>query len=275
MRVLTRDATKAAEKFVGVPGVSCHGPTQWTSALSGSRAVVNLAGEPIANRWDERVKGELLRSRVDATRAVVDAIASLPDSARPSVLVSSSAVGFYGVSESAEFDEASAPGDDFLGRLCVAWEAEAAKAEAFNVRVVTIRTGIVLARDGGALAKMLPVFQLFAGGPLGSGRQWFSWVHRDDLVSMLTSAVDDDAWRGAYNGTAPQPVRMGALCEALGRATGRPSWLPVPELALQTLLGEGATVVLEGQKVLPRRAIDERGFAFRYEDVDAALRDLA
>jgi len=196
---------------------------------------------------------------------------ALPKDQRPKVFVSSSAVGFYGSSEVAEFDESSPSGGDFLADVCRKWEAAANEAQVD--RVVIVRTGIVLAREGGALGKMLPVFQLFAGGPLGSGRQWFSWVHRDDLVGLMLEAVGNDKYQGVYNGTAPRPVRMGEMCDNLGRILGRPSWLPVPEFALQTLLGEGAIVVLEGQKVLPKRA-QENGFQFKYSDIASALRNI-
>lgn len=142
-----------------------------------------------------------------------------------------------------------------------------------GVRVVVVRTGIVLARDGGALAKLLPSFEIFAGGPLGSGRQWLSWIHRDDLVALMAEALVNDAYRGTYNGVAPRPVTMAQLCSAVGGVLGKPSWLPVPDFAVSGLLGEGARVVLEGQRVLPSRA-QEAGFKFRYGEIDGALRQL-
>lgn len=199
---------------------------------------------------------------------MVDAIADLDDDA-PKVLVSASAIGYYGTSDDAAgFAEGSAAGQDYLAEVCQEWEAAASRARC--ERTCVVRVGVVLDSGGGALAKMMPVFQLGAGGPLGKGTQWFSWVHRDDLCAMLVEAVRNPSYEGVYNATAPSPVRMGELCEALGRATGRPNWLPVPSFAVEALLGEGATVVLEGQRVLPARAM-EAGFQFKYPDIDGCL----
>jgi len=271
VKVLTRNPSSAQAKFVGVRNVTFVGPSDWETSIAGCTAVVNLAGEPIANRWDDRVKAEIVRSRVDTTKRLVKAINALEPSKRPKVFLSSSAIGFYGSSETATFNESSPSGNDFLADVCRKWEAAANEAQVD--RVVIIRTGIVLAKEGGALGKMLPVFQLFAGGPLGSGRQWFSWIHRDDLVRLMTDALKDKKFKGVYNGTAPNPVRMGEMCAELGNILGRPSWLPVPGFALQTLLGEGAMVVLEGQKVLPGRATEAQ-FQFQYSDIRSALRSL-
>jgi uncharacterized protein (TIGR01777 family) len=269
VRALTRSPAAAAAKLPR-RGVEAVPPARWAEALRGAAAVVNLAGEPIATRWTPELKAEIKRSRVATTTRLADAINALPPAERPRSLVSASAVGYYGNSETATYSESSPAGGDYLAEVCRAWEAAAERAE---TRVVTLRTGIVLAREGGALGKMVPVFQIFAGGPLGSGRQWCSWIHRDDFVGMVLAAIEDDAWRGAYNATAPNPVRMGELCSALGAALGRPSFVPVPDFALRTLLGEGAGVVLDGQRVLPARA-QGAGFRFRHESVEAALRDL-
>lgn len=159
-----------------------------------------------------------------------------------------------------------------LQQVCREWEAAAAAVPS-DVRTVILRTGIVLAREGGALGKMLPVFSLFAGGPLGSGRQWMSWIHREDLVSLIVEALKNPNYRGTFNATAPKPVRMSEFCGTLGTIMGRPSWLPVPDFALTTLLGEGASVVLEGQKVLPLRT-QQAGFKFQYTDIGDALRSI-
>uniref|UniRef100_A0A7R9V4V5 DUF1731 domain-containing protein n=1 Tax=Chlamydomonas euryale TaxID=1486919 RepID=A0A7R9V4V5_9CHLO len=223
-------------------------------------------------RWSDAVKDRILRSRVETTRAVVEALRVLPPGSRPKVMVSASAIGYYGTSNTETFTEKSGPGSDFLARVCREWEAEAARLPE-DVRQVVLRIGIVLAKDGGALGKMLPLFAIFAGGPLGSGRQWMSWVHRDDLVALIGAAIADTRYRGAYNATAPQPVRMSEFCSALGAAMGRPSWLPAPEPALKAVLGEGAVVVLEGQKVLPDRAQDT-GFVFEYPDIAGAFKDI-
>ena len=189
------------------------------------------------------------------------------------MLVTASAVGYYGTSSSSRFDESSGNGSDYLAEVCREWEAAAMPAAALGTRLVVLRMGIVLDKGGGALASMAPVFQAFAGGPLGDGRQWLSWVHRDDAVGIICRAIEDASVSGAYNVTAPRPVRMGEFCQSLGAAVGRPSWLPVPEFAVQVLLGEGAKVVLEGQQVLPTRTLAS-GYRFRFSEVAPALRDI-
>ncbi|KAI7841523.1 hypothetical protein COHA_004695 [Chlorella ohadii] len=243
--------------------MACHDPP---SSLP-------LTGEPIATRWTPDIKAEVKRSRVATTRQLAAAINACPAEQRPKVLVNASAVGYYGSSEhlqSTTFSESSAPGRDYLAEVCREWEAAAEEAQ---TRVVILRTGIVLAKEGGALGRMIPVFSIFAGGPLGSGRQWCSWIHRDDVVGMILEGIRNPAWQGVYNATAPNPVRMGELCSALGSVMGRPSLVPVPDFALRTLLGEGASVVLEGQRVVPTRAQDA-GFKFKYTQVTDALRNV-
>ncbi|KAI3433684.1 hypothetical protein D9Q98_003493 [Chlorella vulgaris] len=269
VKVLTRNVVSARNKLP-YPGLQFVAPAQWSQAVCGTAAVVNLAGEPIATRWTAEVKAEVKRSRVAVTSQLAAAINACPADQRPKVLVNSSAVGFYGNSESQTFSEASQAGRDYLAEVCKAWEDAAAAAQ---TRVVVLRTGIVLAKEGGALGRMIPVFSIFAGGPLGSGRQWCSWIHRDDVVGMILEAINNDSWQGSYNATAPNPVRMGELCSALGSVMGRPSLVPVPDFALRTLLGEGANVVLEGQRVVPTRA-QEAGFKFQYSQVGDALRNV-
>lgn len=269
VRVLTRNVAAARSKLRG-PGLEFFPQSQWAAAIRGATAVINLAGEPIATRWTPQLKEEIKRSRVRTTTALADAINSLPESDRPKVLISSSAVGYYGANDYTTFNESSDSGSDYLAEVCREWEAAAGKAQ---TRVVILRTGIVLAREGGALSKMIPVFQIFAGGPLGSGRQWCSWIHRDDVIGMILSALQDSKWSGIYNATAPNPVRMGELCSELGSVMGRPSFFPVPDFALKTLLGEGARVVLDGQRVLPSRAQDV-GYNFKYTQVKDALRNV-
>ncbi|GAB4131978.1 MAG: TIGR01777 family oxidoreductase [Cyanobacteria bacterium J069] len=240
----------------------------WQRALSGCDGVANLAGAGIADeRWTPERKQEILDSRKVGTEKIVEAIAQA--NPKPSVLVNSSAIGYYGTSETATFDESSAPGDDFLAQVCQAWEAAAESAKNSGTRVVILRTGIVLGM-GGALGKMLTPFRLFAGGPLGTGRQWFSWIHRDDLVNLLIKALTDSSLSGTYNATAPHPVRMAEFCQTLGQVMGRPSWLPVPAFALEALLGDAAQVVLEGQQVLPKRT-QETGFTYQYTAVKEAI----
>jgi len=239
-------------------------------ALASAEAVVNLAGEPIAEkRWTPQHLQLLNSSRISTTHALVQAMAALPDDQRPGVLINGSAIGYYGTSTSQEFSETSSAGADVLGRLCEAWEKEARGAEAL-CRVVILRIGIVLGADGGALGKMLPVFRLGFGGPIGDGQQWMSWISRRDLCSLIATALADPSYSGIYNAVAPNPCSMAAFAAALGRCLGRPSLLPVPGPLLQLLLGDGAKVVLEGQKVLPRR-LQEQGFSFRDAELSAAL----
>lgn len=243
----------------------------WEQTLSGCEGVVNLAGEPIAEgRWTTERKQAIMDSRKLGTQKIVEAIAQA--NPKPSVLVNASAIGYYGTSETATFDETSPSGNDFLAQVCQAWEAEAQKVKDAGVRLVIVRTGIVLGM-GGALAKMLPPFQLFAGGPIGSGRQWFSWIHREDLVNLILQALTRPEIEGVLNGTAPNPVRMADFCQTLGQVLHRPSWLPVPDLALELLLGDGAKVVLEGQQVLPKRTLAS-GFQYQYPTLKPALEAL-
>ena len=242
----------------------------WQQKISGCDAVVNLAGEPIAERWTQQQKQAILESRQLGTRKIVEAIASA--SQKPQVLVSGSAIGYYGTSETAEFDETSSPGADFLAEVCKQWEAEAEKVKEVGVRLVILRIGIVLA-NGGALGKMIGPFKMFAGGPIGSGRQWFSWIHRDDLVNLIAEAIASPDLTGVYNATSPNPVRMSQLCQTLGDVMNRPSWLPVPDFVLEILLGDGATVVLEGQQVLPKKT-QAINFSYQYPELKAALKEI-
>lgn len=242
----------------------------WQQKISGCDAVVNLAGEPLAERWTKEKKQAIMNSRKQVTEKIVEAIAQAED--KPQVLVSGSAVGYYGTSETATFDESSESGDDFLARVCQEWEAAAQPVTEYGVRLVILRIGIVLAK-GGALGKMIGPFQMFAGGPIGSGRQWFSWIHRDDLVDLIIEAIARSDMEGAYNATSPNPVRMSQLCQTLGKVMNRPSWLPVPDFVLELLLGDGAQVVLEGQQVLPQRT-QAAGFDYQYANLQPALSEI-
>ncbi len=248
-------------------------PQSWrhdglNAALAAADGVVNLAGEPIAEkRWTPAHRQLLLDSRVRTTNLLVEAMAAL--STPPKVLVNASAVGFYGTSETARFSESSPSGGDYLAEICRAWEAAADQAPA-GCRVVKLRIGIVLGPDGGALGKMLPVFRAGFGGPVGSGKQWMSWIHRTDLCRLIAEALEDGAYSGVYNAVAPAPATMASLAGALGRALGRPSLLPVPGPILQLLLGDGAQVVLEGQQVVPER-LTAQGFQFHFSELSAAL----
>ena len=271
--ILTRNPAAAQRAFPTLEIVA-YTPTEsgsWQQAIAGCDAVVNLAGEPIAeSRWTPKHKQEILNSRQLGTQKIVEAIAQA--NPKPAVLVNASAIGYYGTSETATFDETSPAGNDFLAEVCQAWEAEAKKVKNAGVRLVILRLGIVLG-NGGALAKMIPPFKLFAGGPLGTGRQWFSWIHRDDLVNLILEALSRADIEGVLNATALNPVRMSELCQNLGKTLERPSWLPVPSFALEALLGEGAKVVLEGQQVLPKRTTSY-GFEYQYPTLKQALEEI-
>ena len=242
------------------------------AAIDGADAIVNLAGESIASgRWTRNRKERILNSRVESVRGLVEAArrAARP----PKVLVNASAIGFYGPHGDEEIREDHPPGNDFLARICVAWEAEAKKAEAHGLRAVLIRIGVVLGESGGALAQMATPFRLFAGGPIGTGRQWFSWIHRDDVIGILRLALEHEEVRGPVNATGPEPLTMRDFSGTLGRVLGRPSWLPVPEFILRAALGEMSDMLLTGQRVLPAKAI-AAGYQFRFETAEAALRDI-
>lgn len=240
--------------------------------LEGINAVVHLAGESIAGRWSPAKKERIYGSRVDGTRLLVNGLKSL--NRRPSVLVSASAVGFYGNRGDEELDEDSSAGNGFLSEVCQAWEAEVARASELGIRTVSLRTGVVLSSKGGALAKMLLPFKLGMGGPLGNGNQWMSWVHIDDMVSVYRLLIEGDPWSGIVNAAAPQPARQGDFARALGRAMRRPALIPTPAIAVKLALGEmGQRLLLEGQKVLPRR-LQDSGYRFQYPELAGALSDV-
>jgi uncharacterized protein len=242
----------------------------WQKYISGCDAVINLAGEPIAERWTAKQKQAIVESRQLGTRKIVEAIALAE--VKPQVLISGSAIGYYGTSETAVFEEDSNPGGDFLAQVCQKWEAEAEKVRELGVRLVIFRIGIVLA-NGGALGKMIGPFKMFAGGPIGTGRQWFSWIHYEDLLKLIYQALTRSDMAGVFNATSPNPVKMSQLCQALGEVMNRPSWLPVPDFALELLLGDGAIVVLEGQQVLPKKT-QATGFQYRYPELKPALAEI-
>ncbi|HEY8055159.1 MAG TPA: TIGR01777 family oxidoreductase [Terriglobales bacterium] len=241
--------------------------------LAGCGGVVNLAGAPILGpRWTEARRLVLRRSRVEWTAALVEAMAAA--NPRPQVLVNASAVGYYGDRGAEALTEDAPPGEGFLAGLCRDWEAAARGAEALGVRVVCLRTGVVLARNGGALQQMLPAFRLGLGGPIGDGRQYFPWIHLDDEVAIIRAALGNAQWRGPLNAAAPEAVTSREFARALGRALHRPAILPTPRAALRLLYGDAASVLFASQRVLPA-ALTAGGFAFRYPRLDAALTDLA
>lgn len=244
----------------------------WQGEIAGCDGVVNLAGAAIADhRWSDQYKQEILQSRKQGTAKVVEAIQKADP--KPQVLVNASAIGFYGISQSETFTENSASGNDFLAEVCRQWEAQAEKVSNIGVRLAVLRLGIVLGADGGALGKMLPAFKMMVGGPIGTGEQWVSWVHVEDVVNLIIAALTEEKYQGTYNATAPQPVKMKTLCEVLGNTIHRPSWLPVPGFVLSTMLGEGSQLVLQGQQVLPERTQAE-GFEFSYPDLQGALQQI-
>lgn len=239
-------------------------------AVDGAEVVINLAGEGIADRpWSERRRKVLVDSRVRTTASLVDAIAAAKH--KPRLLINASAVGYYGDTGEAEVSESAEPGDGFLADLCKRWEEAAVKAEEHGVNVVRLRIGIVLG-EGGALARMLLPFKMFLGGPLGSGQQWMSWIHVDDLTGLIAFLIEKEGGSEAINAVAPEPVRNREFSRLLGKALGRPSWLPAPAFALRLALGKMSEMVLTGQKVLPRRA-QLLGYEFRFNKLDKALED--
>lgn len=240
------------------------------SALGGADAVVHLAGENIAQRWSAGAKRAIADSRVLGTRNLLAGIAKLTGDRRPHTLIGGSAVGYYGARGEEPIDEEAPAGSGFLAETCVAWEQETQAAVGLGLRVVRLRTGVVLDPEGGALAKMLPPFRLGVGGPIAGGRQYVSWIEPDDLTGIVLAALDDERWQGAVNATAPEPVRNSELARALGRALHRPALLPLPGLALTAMYGEMAQTVTTGARVLPAVAL-MNGYEFRYGDLDAAL----
>ena len=262
-------AAALRERGDDVVEASLRDPAAAAAASAGSDVVVNLAGAPVAVRWTAASKAVMWSSRVDATRAYLDALARVHP--RPQAFIAGSAIGYYGTSRTATFTESSPPGDDFLGKLCTAWEAASDGAAALGMRVAKLRTGLVLGRDGGVLGKLLPVFRLGGGGVIASGKQWYSWIHMDDEIGIALHAID--GVEGVLNATAPTPVTNAAFTHALGRAVGRPTIVPVPGFAMTLMLGEGAAAVTEGQRVLPERTL-ATGYVFRHPDLDEALRSL-
>lgn len=254
-------------------------PTQagpWMQAVADCDAVVNLAGENVfARRWNEAFLKVVRDSRVQGTEQVVRALEQSPltRAGTPKVLVNASAIGYYGPHGDEEVTEETPPGNDTLAAICVAWEETARKVEQFGVRLAILRIGIVLDKEGGALKKLLLPFKLGGGGPVGSGRQYMSWIHHDDVIGLILLALDNPEARGPLNGTAPNPVTNAEFGKALGRALHRPAFVWTPGFVLRLGLGQGAELVLNGQRVLPKRAL-ALGYTFRFPTVDAALMDI-
>lgn len=239
-------------------------------ALEGADALVHLAGEPVPQRWTPTARARIRESRVAGTETLVRVMAGL--ARRPAVLVCASAVGYYGSRGDEVLTEQSAPGSGFLSEVCVAWERAADMAAPLGIRVVKLRIGMVLAADGGALARMAPAFRWFAGGRLGSGRQWVPWIHVDDVAALVRFTLEQPV-AGVFNATAPNPAMNAAFTEALAAALHRPAVFPAPAFALRALFGEMAQILLASQRAIPRAALD-RGFAFAWPELGPALADL-
>jgi uncharacterized protein (TIGR01777 family) len=274
---LSRDASRAAKSIGDVAKiVEWDGRTtgSWFKEANGAFAIINLAGESIASgRWNESKKADILHSRLGSSKAVLEAIKQMDK--KPKVVIQASAIGYYGPRQDEQLDENSTPGKGFLASVCRDVENSVEKIDQLGVRCVVIRSGIVLGRDGGAFVKLVKPFRFFLGGHLGSGRQWFSWIHLDDEVAAIKFLMENEKLKGAFNLTAPKPVTMGEFCKTLGKVLHRPAWLNVPAFAVRMALGRMADeMLLSGQKVLPKRLLNT-DFDFKYTDVEQALIDIA
>lgn len=277
--ILSRAPRQVGGLPEGVEAIAWDGKTSkgWGHVVDGAGAVINLAGENIAGdgffpaRWTEERKQRILSSRLHAGRAMVQAVEEAQQ--KPGVLLQASAIGYYGVLDDRLVDESSPAGSDFMARVCQEWEDSTRAVEAMGVRRVVLRTGVVLSMQGGAFTRLLMPFKFFAGGPMGSGQQYLSWIHIADQVAAMRFLIEQADAKGMYNLTAPKPVTNAAFARSLGKVMGRPSFLPVPGFALRTMFGEVATVVLDGQRVLPTR-LQQQGYSFRFVQAEMAIRDL-
>ncbi len=273
--VLTRNIAKAALSL----GSKCK-YFQWADmdtlppieAFEGVDGVINLMGETISKRWDEHQKKKIVSSRINGTRRLIEAIEKTTK--KPKVFVSTSAVGIYGSRGSEELNEASNLADDFLAKVCKDWENEANKVRNQGVRVAIIRVGVVLGRGGGALEKMLPIFKLGGGGPVGSGKQYMSWIHIEDLAAMYIEALNNENIKGVLNGTAPYPATNAEFSKMLGKVLRRPAFFPAPAFAMKIAFGEMSQILLEGQRVLPVK-FKEHNFRYRYPTLEMTLKETA
>jgi uncharacterized protein len=265
--VTTRQTSDSKEKLTWNP------PTLIPSeVISGFDALINLAGEPVVpERWTRKRKELIMSSRINTTRSLVESIKKA--ASKPKVLISASAIGYYGDYGDEYVTEDTSPASDFLAEVCKAWEAEALKAQEIGIRVVLIRIGGVLESDGGALPKMMTSFKFLLGGPIGSGKQWFSWIHRDDVAGIIKYALENESVSGPVNAVSPNPVRNKEFSSALGKALSRPSFLPVPGFVLKTALGELAEMLLTGQRVLPEKIL-KSGYNFKHPDLEGALKAI-
>jgi uncharacterized protein len=270
--VLSRDALRARETLGDVDAhawTPLDGPAP-AAALSGRDGVIHLAGEPVAQRWTDGARRRIHDTRERGTRNLVEGLRAADPT--PRVLVSASGVDYYGQTGDQPLTEESPAGDGFLARVCVAWEREAQAATGLDMRVVNVRTAVVLDASGGALGKMLPFFRLGIGGPVAGGRQYMPWIHADDIVGIYLAALDDESWTGPIIAAAPDPPTNREFSRTLGRALHRPAIAPIPALAVRLLYGDMAEIVTEGHRTAPTRLL-EHGYAFRHTDLEEALRD--
>jgi len=272
--VLTRDPNRKT----GLPATvqlvqwDARSAQSWGHLVDGADAVLNLAGEGLADgRWSDARKQRIYASRVEAGQAVVDAITAAQ--VKPSVVIQASAIGYYGPRDDEVLTEASAPGGDFLAHVCFDWEASTAAVERLGVRRVVIRTGVMLANEGGAWPKIVLPFKLFAGGPMGNGKQYWSWIHLEDEIRAILFLLQNEDAHGVFNLTAPEPLPNRVFAAELGRVMGRPAFFPAPSLALKLAFGEMSTVLLDGQRVVPHKLL-ELGFTFTYPTAQAAFDEL-
>lgn len=272
--VLTRSASRASAASENVRMVLWDARTTgtWASEVDGAEAVMNFVGEPLdAKRWTQKQKAIIVRSRVEPTEAIVEALRRATN--KPSVFINASAVGYYGSIEQEEATEEYRRGEGFLADVVHRWEETALAAGAAGVRTVLLRMGVVLARDGGALAKMVLPFRLFVGGPIGSGRQWFPWIHRNDVANIAHFVVNNPTLVGPVNVVAPEAVMMRRFAEVLGKVLRRPSWAPVPGFLLKLALGEMSEMLLTGQRVVPAK-LSRAGYSFMFPTLERALGDI-
>lgn len=273
--VFSRDPAQARQAVPGAAEYVAWTPAEsgpWVGAVDGAYAVISLAGASIAGkRWSPQYKQQILNTRTLGTRGLVQAMAQA--ARKPRIFLSGSAIGYYGFRDDTKLDEGATPGDDFLARVVLAWEAEAGKAEALGIRTVLIRTGIVLDKREGALPQMMLPFRLFAGGPVLPGTQWFSWVHLADEVGIILWALEDERARGPINATAPDARTNKDFASTLGTVMGRPSWAPVPGFALRLIVGEAEQLLTTGQRVIPKQA-QALGYQFQFPTLEPALRDI-
>jgi uncharacterized protein (TIGR01777 family) len=271
--VLSRNLDRATDlpSGVQVQRWDARSAEGWGHLADGADAIVNLAGESLLGYWTAARKRRILESRIDAGRAVVRAVEAAR--ARPGVVVQASGINYYAPAADREVAEGAPPGDDFLGRTAVHWEASTAPVESLGARRVILRNGLVLSLAGGSFPLVVLPFRLFVGGPLGTGRQWFPWIHIADAVRIIRFAIDEERATGPFNAVAPQTVTYADLCRILSRVMRRPSWIRVPVWALRLVLGQMRAVILDGQRAVPRKLLD-LGFSFRFPDIESALRDV-